>query len=188
MKNKRSFQQSHNAVNAWHSYGTRVAIYKGEVWENNMSGISERMKASKTSRGNEGDYFWWNGSLMLCNLLGGKLRGVSTSPCNCETGLCLTLIYRFLVTTCLFSLGNPEQSQLLCLSPTSYLKKSQGLTWNMTGQSPTCVVLCMQIQLSIQLSGLHLHLTQAKNTGQYWTRPPRVIIALMIRQNGSADY
>lgn len=163
-------------------------LYKGEVWENNMSGISEQMKASKTSKGNGGDYFWWNGSLMLCNLLGGKLRGVSTSPCNCETGLCLTLRDRFLVTTCLFSLGNPEQSQLLCLSPTSCLKKSQGWTWNMTAQSPTHVVLYMQNSLSIRLSGLCLHLTQAKHTGQYRKRPPRVIIALMIGEKGSADY
>lgn len=144
----------------------------------------------RARRAGEMKVITFGGMAVLCYATSweGSSEEFQPLPCNCETGLCLTLIYRFLVTTCLFSLGNPEQSQLLCLSPTSYLKKSQGLTWNMTGQSPTCVVLCMQIQLSIQLSGLHLHLTQAKNTGQHWTRPPRVIIALMIRQNGSADY
>lgn len=53
---------------------------KGGTGENNMSGISERMKESETSEEYRGDGFVGMASLVLCNLLGGDVSSEEFQP------------------------------------------------------------------------------------------------------------
>lgn len=61
--------------------------------ENNMSGISEWMKESETSGGKRGWWLCWNGSLVLCNLLGGDVSSEVFHPLPVITKQAFVLLW-----------------------------------------------------------------------------------------------
>lgn len=75
--------------------------------ENNMSGIflSGWKRARRVGETGVMALLEWQPCVMQPLGRWCKLRGVSTSPCNHETGLCLALIDRFLASASLFSLS-----------------------------------------------------------------------------------
>lgn len=97
-----------------------------------MSGISEQMKESEMSERN-GVMALLEWQPCVAQPLGRwcKLWGVSTSPCNHETGICLALIDRFLATTSVFS--NSAQTRSCYTTAKSTRAPGKG-----TGQMHLC--------------------------------------------------